>query len=114
MASSIAGSIDEAFRGATSNLVRWLERTYGLNAAEVSSVLGTAMVYDVAEVSRSAAARGGEASKVRTLCAQEGWTIKITTATPARDQSSLKAAEPQSDAREPCLRKVKRTASEIP
>jgi amidase len=50
MASGIAGSIDEAFRGATTNLVRWLEKTYGLNAAEVSSVLGTAMVYDVAEV----------------------------------------------------------------
>lgn len=50
MASGIAGSIDEAFRGATTNLARWLERMYGLNAAEVSSVLGTAMVYDVAEV----------------------------------------------------------------
>lgn len=50
MASGIAGSIDEAFHDATTNLVRWLERNYGLNAAEVSSVLGTAMVYDVAEV----------------------------------------------------------------
>jgi amidase len=30
--------------------VRWLEKKYGLNAAEVSSVLGTAMVYEVAEV----------------------------------------------------------------
>ncbi|MBV8847174.1 MAG: acetamidase/formamidase family protein [Bryobacterales bacterium] len=50
MASGIAGSIDEAFREATTNLVRWLERTYGLNAAEVSSVLGTAIVYDIAEV----------------------------------------------------------------
>ena len=50
MASGIAGSIDEAFRGATTNLVRWLEKMYGLNAAEVSSVLGTAMVYDIAEI----------------------------------------------------------------
>jgi len=50
MASGIAGSIDEAVRGATTNLVRWLERKYGLNANEVSSVLGTAMVYDIAEV----------------------------------------------------------------
>lgn len=50
MASGIAGSIDEAFRQATTNLARWLERRYHLNAAEVSSVLGTAMVYDVAEV----------------------------------------------------------------
>ncbi len=50
MASGIAGSVDDAFRGATTNLVRWLEKKYGLNAAEVSSVLGTSMVYEVAEV----------------------------------------------------------------
>jgi acetamidase/formamidase len=50
MASGIAGSLDDAFRGATTSLVRWLEQKYGLNAAEVSSVLGTAMVYEVAEV----------------------------------------------------------------
>ncbi len=50
MASGIAGSLDEAFRAATTNLVRWLEKTYKLNAAEVSSVLGTSMVYDIAEV----------------------------------------------------------------
>lgn len=50
MASGIAGSIDDAFRGATTNLVRWLEKMYGLNPAEVSSVLGTSMVYEVAEV----------------------------------------------------------------
>ena len=50
MASGIAGSLDEAFREATTNLVRWLEKTYKLNAAEVSSVLATAMVYDIAEV----------------------------------------------------------------
>jgi len=50
MASGIAGSIDDAFRSATTNLVRWLEGMYGLNAAEVSSVLGTSIVYDVAEV----------------------------------------------------------------
>lgn len=50
MASGIAGSIDDAVRGATTNLVRWLEQTYGLNAAEVSSIVGTAMVYDIAEI----------------------------------------------------------------
>jgi acetamidase/formamidase len=50
MASGIAGSLDEAFRQATTNLVLWLEKDYKLNPAEVSSVLGTAMVYDVAEV----------------------------------------------------------------
>ena len=50
MASGIAGSIDDAFRGATTNLVRWLEKMYGLNPAEVSSVLGTSVVCDIAEV----------------------------------------------------------------
>jgi acetamidase/formamidase len=50
MASGISGSIDDAFREATTNLVRWLEKMYGLNAAEVSSVLGTSIVYDIAEV----------------------------------------------------------------
>ena len=50
MASGIAGSLDDAFRGATTNLARWLEKKYGLNAAEVSSVLGTAIIYEVAEV----------------------------------------------------------------
>ena len=50
MASGIAGSIDEAFRGATTNLVRWVEKKYGLNAAEVSSVLSTSIVYEMAEV----------------------------------------------------------------
>ena len=50
MASGIAGSLDDAFRSATTNLVRWLEKKYRLNAAEVSSVLATSIVYDVAEV----------------------------------------------------------------
>lgn len=50
MASGIAGSLDDALRQSTTNLVRWLEKKYGLNPAEVSSVLGTAMVYDIAEV----------------------------------------------------------------
>jgi acetamidase/formamidase len=50
MASGIEANLDDALRAATTNLVRWLQQTYNLNAAEVSSVLGTAMVYDVAEV----------------------------------------------------------------
>jgi amidase len=50
MASGIAGSLDDAFRGATTNLVRWIEQTYGLNPAEASSVLATSIVYDIAEV----------------------------------------------------------------
>ena len=50
MASGIGGSLDEAFKGATTSLSRWIEKMYGLNYAEVSSVLGTSIVYDVAEV----------------------------------------------------------------
>ena len=50
MASGIAGSVDDALREATTNLVRWLEATYGLNTGEVSSVLGTSIVYDIAEI----------------------------------------------------------------
>jgi acetamidase/formamidase len=50
MASGIAGSLDDAFRRATTSLSRWLEKKHGLNAAEVSSVLGSSVVYDVAEV----------------------------------------------------------------
>jgi amidase len=49
MASGMSQSLDDAFRDATTNLVRWLERTYGLNAAEVSSVVSTAVTYDIAE-----------------------------------------------------------------
>ena len=50
MASGIAGSLDQAFRQATTNLVRWLEKDYKLNPAEASSVLGTSIAYDIAEV----------------------------------------------------------------
>jgi amidase len=50
MASGIDGSMEEAFREATTNLVRWLEYRYKLNPAEVSSVLGTSIIYEVAEV----------------------------------------------------------------
>ena len=50
MAMGIAGSLTEAFQIATVEMARWLEDTYKLNTAEVSSVLGTAMQYDIAEV----------------------------------------------------------------
>ena len=50
MASGIAGSLDDAFRGATTNMVRWIEKSYGLNPAEASSVLSTSIAYDIAEV----------------------------------------------------------------
>ena len=50
MAMGIAGSLTEAFQIATTEMARWLEDGYRLNAAEVASVLGTAMQYDIAEL----------------------------------------------------------------
>jgi acetamidase/formamidase len=50
MAMGIARSLNEGLQIATSELARWLEESYKLNAADVASVLGTAMRYDIAEV----------------------------------------------------------------
>jgi acetamidase/formamidase len=50
MAMGIAGSLTEAFQIATTQMALWLEDSHKLNAAEVASVLGTAMRYDIAEV----------------------------------------------------------------
>jgi amidase len=50
MAMGIAGSLTEAFQIATTQMARWMEETYNLNASEAASVLGTAMQYDIAEV----------------------------------------------------------------
>jgi hypothetical protein len=57
--SGIAGSVDEAFRGATTNLVRWLERKYGLNAAEVIRI-GNGDGLRHRGSSRSIGSRGGQ------------------------------------------------------
>jgi acetamidase/formamidase len=50
MASGIANSLPEALQQATTELVRWLERDYKLNANEAAIVAGTSIRYDVAEV----------------------------------------------------------------
>jgi acetamidase/formamidase len=50
MAMGIAGSLTEGLQIATTEMARWLEDTYKLNAADVGSVLGTAMRFDIAEV----------------------------------------------------------------
>ena len=50
MASGIAGSLDGALQSATTNMSRWLQEKYKLDRYELSSVLGTAMSYDVAEI----------------------------------------------------------------
>ncbi len=50
MSIGIAGDLQESLRLATSDLTRWLSTTYKLNSAEVASVLGTAIRYDVADM----------------------------------------------------------------
>ncbi|MBC7673404.1 MAG: acetamidase/formamidase family protein [Polaromonas sp.] len=50
MSIGIAGDLQEALRLATSDMTRWLAADYKLNAAELASVLGTAMRYDVADM----------------------------------------------------------------
>jgi amidase len=44
------GSLDAAFRDATSNMAQWLTDDYNLSPTEVAQVLGTAAQYKVAEV----------------------------------------------------------------
>ena len=50
MASGIANSLPEALQIATTELARWLEQDYKLNANESAIVLGTSIRYDVAEL----------------------------------------------------------------
>jgi amidase len=49
MAMGLAGSLDEAFRDATSNMADWLTNDYKLTPSEVAQVLGTAAEYKVSE-----------------------------------------------------------------
>lgn len=50
MAMGIGGSLNEAQQQATTNMARWLQRDYRLSRAEVAYVLGTGLIYDIAEV----------------------------------------------------------------
>src|SRR5499427_5735707 len=50
MAVGLDGSIDDAFRDATSNMAAWLEEKYGLTPTEVAEVLGSSAEYKVSEV----------------------------------------------------------------
>lgn len=50
MASGIANSLGDALQQATTELVRWLEREYKLNANEAAIVVGTSVRYDIAEI----------------------------------------------------------------
>src|SRR5215470_850460 len=50
MASGIANSLPEAVQAATTNLSRFLEEQYKLNANEIGIVLGTAIRYNIGEL----------------------------------------------------------------
>jgi acetamidase/formamidase len=50
MAVGLDGSIDDAFRDATTNMANWLTDKYGLTPSEVAEVLGTSAEYKVSEV----------------------------------------------------------------
>jgi acetamidase/formamidase len=50
MAMGLAGSLDDAFRGATANMAEWLTDEYKLTPSEVAQVLGTSAEYKVSEV----------------------------------------------------------------
>lgn len=42
-----AGSLDEALKAASTGLIAWLQRDYGLTLSEAAQVLGTAMRYNI-------------------------------------------------------------------
>jgi len=50
MSIGIAGDLQEALRVATADMARWLAGDYKLNSAELASMLGTALRYDVADL----------------------------------------------------------------
>lgn len=50
MAMALEGSLDDAFRDATSSMAQWLQEDYKLTPSEVAEVLGTSAEYRVSEV----------------------------------------------------------------
>ena len=50
IAMGLAGSLDDAFRGATANMAQWLTEEYKLTLSKVGQVLGTSAEYKASEV----------------------------------------------------------------
>ena len=50
MAMGLGGSLDEAFREATSALASWLEADYKLTGPETAILLGATIQYQISEV----------------------------------------------------------------
>ncbi|HSS77804.1 MAG TPA: acetamidase/formamidase family protein, partial [Thermoanaerobaculia bacterium] len=61
----LGGSLDEAFKGATSGMATWLEEDYKLTPSEVAQVLGTAAQYHVSEAADRNAGMVLKISKAR-------------------------------------------------
>jgi amidase len=59
------GSLDDAFKEATSDMARWLEEDYKLTPSEVAQVLGTAAEYHVSEAADRNAGMVVKISKAR-------------------------------------------------
>jgi amidase len=59
------GSLDDAFKEATSDMASWLEEDYKLTPSEIAQVLGTAAEYHVSEVADRNAGMVLKISKVR-------------------------------------------------
>ena len=65
IAMGLAGSIDDAFKAATSDMATWLAEDYKLTPSEIAQVLGTAAEYHVSEVADRNAGVVLKISKVR-------------------------------------------------
>src|SRR5437016_142707 len=50
IAIGLSGSLDEAFREATSELLSWLQSDYRLSTSEAAIVIGTSVEYSISEV----------------------------------------------------------------
>lgn len=50
MAMGLSGSLDDAFKQATSELANWLQQSYKLTPEEIAQVFGTAIEYKISEV----------------------------------------------------------------
>ena len=50
MSMGLAGSLDDAFRIATSDLASWIEKDYGLTGPEAAILLGATIQYQISEV----------------------------------------------------------------
>ncbi|MCU0647016.1 MAG: acetamidase/formamidase family protein [Gemmatimonadaceae bacterium] len=50
MSFGVGGSLDEAMRRATSDMARWLEKDFGLRAADAAIVMGFALRFDIPDV----------------------------------------------------------------